>query len=79
VLQGRARTLNDDPTLLDVASSPTFFAFASHHDIDDPLFNVVRRDASPTAVQWLEDHNAFDPLRTRSRELKARVLAQVAL
>jgi hypothetical protein len=54
VLQTLARAVNDDPTMLGVVTHPMFFAFATHHDVDESLFDLIRKDASPTAVQWLE-------------------------
>jgi hypothetical protein len=59
VLQTLARNVNDDPTLLGVATHPMFFAFACHHDVDQRLFDVVRSDASATAVRWLEERSTF--------------------
>lgn len=59
VLQTLARTVNDDPAVLQVATSSMFFAFASHHDVDEQLFEVIRNHASATAVKWLEDRGVF--------------------
>jgi hypothetical protein len=59
VLLALARDVNSDPTLLGVAVHPMFFAFASHHDVDERLFDLLRTDASPTAVQWLDERGTF--------------------
>lgn len=59
VLETLARSLNNDPSLLGVATTPAFFAFATHHDLGETLLDVIQRDASPTAVKWLRDLNLF--------------------
>lgn len=59
VLQTLARAVNDDPTLLGIATHAMFFACATHHDVDERLFDLIRSDASPTAVQWLEAHSTL--------------------
>lgn len=57
VLGALAKTLNEDPTVLAVPTARHFFAFASHHDVNEELFDALERDASPVAVGWLRDRD----------------------
>lgn len=59
VLRTLAKSLNDDPGALEVPTAACFFTFASDHEVDETLFDVLRRDVSPQALQWLEERHVL--------------------